>query len=180
MYTSVKEQMKSARQILKSTLRLVLLLALLNAGVRAVAQTETKAVSDLQTTLRGHFLADFTFQFSGAGVGPKWETFIFGVEQADGRTRPIRIAYAYYGQRLPSAFLDYTKRYELKAIREKSCDESVNGLSWVKNVDTSGRELAPTYVLRVLKGAPNVLLRPQLTLQCYIVSEGHLRLVPGQ
>lgn len=130
------------------------------------------------TNLRGRILADLALQFHGAGVGPKYQTFIFGVEQGDGNVQPVRIAYAYFGQsRLPSALFDYTKRYELKAIREMSCDESVEGLSWVKNIDTSGRELPPTYVLRVLDGVPEALLKPEMNLPCYTGSD--ITVVPG-
>ena len=174
--------MKPAREHLPS-LRFMLLVTLLNVCAYAVAQTETKPVPEGEqriTTLRGRILADLAVQFPGAGVGPKHQTFIFGVGQDDGRIQPIRIDYRYFGRnRLPSGLFDYTKEYELKAIRETSCDEAVGRLSLVKNVDSSGQELPPTYVLRLLDGVPNSLLKPEMILPCYSVGEGHVRPIPG-
>ena len=175
--------MKPARKPL-STLGLVLLLTQLSIGAKATAQVETQPESQGQqrvTILRGRILADLALQFHGAGLGPKYQTFIFGVEQNDGHIQPVKISYVYFGRSgLASGLFDYTKRFELRAVREKRCDDSVEHLSWVKNSDSSGRELPPTYVLRLLDGVPDALIKPEMNLPCYFVGEGHLRLVPAE
>jgi hypothetical protein len=130
--------------------------------------------------MRGHVLADVESQVHGAGLGPKYKAFIFGWEQSGGNVLPIKIGYAYFGRHsLPSSFFDSTKHYELEAVRDASCDETVGSLSLIKNVDSSGRELPPTNVLRTLEGTPEGLLKPETNLPCYIVGEGRFKTVPS-
>ena len=65
----------------------------------------------------------------------------------------------------------------MQAVREPKCDESVNSLSYVKNVDESGKPLPPTYVLRFLEGAPKVVLKPDAVLPCYVLRPGNYKLL---
>ena len=139
------------------------------------SKSEIKAVS-----IPGRVLADIDSQARGAGLGPKYKTFIFGWEQNEGPVLPIKIGYAYFDRHsLPASFFDYTKRYELVAVRETSCDETVGSLSLIKNVDSSGRALPPTDALRLLDGVPKGLFKPQTSLPCYIVGEGRFKSLPS-
>jgi hypothetical protein len=116
----------------------------------------------------------------GAGVGPQFATFIFGVEEDGGaRLAPVKVAYAFFKSDgpPPDSFFDYSKRYELQAIRDPNCDENINHLSYEKNVDAEGKPLPPSYVLQFLDGAPRDVLKPDATLSCYTVYAGKYRVV---
>ena len=91
----------------------------------------------------------------------------------------MKVSYAFFKSDgpPPESFFDYSKRYELQAVREPKCDESVNSLSYVKNVDESGKPLPPTYVLRFLAGAPKVVLKPDAVLPCYVLRPGNYKLL---
>jgi hypothetical protein len=119
-----------------------------------------------------------TFAF-GAGVGPQYEVFVFGVESDRGvRLTPIKIAYAFFKSDgpLPDSFFDHSKQYELQAVRDFRCDESVEQLSYIKSVEhDSGKPLPPTYVLRFLEGVPKDVLKPNGVLACYVLRPGKYR-----
>lgn len=53
----------------------------------------------------------------------------------------------------------------------------MNSLSYVKNVDESGKPLPPTYVLRFLEGAPKVVLKPDAVLPCYVLRPDNYKLL---
>lgn len=76
---------------------------------------------------------------------------------------------------LPNSFLDYSIRYELQLTRESSCDETVQSLSYEKNVDETGKQLPPTYVLQFLEGAPKDAIKPDAILSCYVLRPGKYR-----
>lgn len=68
----------------------------------------------------------------------------FGIEHLDWppgdgskRLAPIQIVYAFFPSDglLPDSFFDCSKRYELQAVRDTRCDESVESLSYLKSVD---------------------------------------------
>lgn len=151
------------------------ILTILLASVCASAQSPSGSNPEVWPTpipIRGRVLAEIDTFSHGAGVGPKYTSFIFGWEQKDGRLLPVRIAFAYFGRHgLPDSFFDYKNQYEMEARRDTSCDETVRTLSIVRNVTTSGEELPPTNVLHPLDGAPSGLLRPEMTLSCFVVSE---------
>lgn len=115
----------------------------------------------------------------GAGLGPQYEVFVFGVEKDRGvSVTPIKVAYAFFKSDgpLPDSFFDYSKRYELQAVRDTRCDESVEQLSYVKSVEhDSGKPLPPTYVLRFLEGVPKDVLKPDAVLACYVLRPGKYR-----
>jgi hypothetical protein len=96
------------------------------------------------------------------------------------RVAPIKIAYAFFKSDgpLPDRFFDYSKQYELQAVRDTRCDESVERFSYVKSVDhESGKPLPPTYVLKFLEGAPKDILNPDAVLPCYVLRPGKYRVL---
>jgi hypothetical protein len=78
---------------------------------------------------------------------------------------------------LPDSFFDYSKQYELQAVRDARCDESVKSLCYVKNVDESGKPLPSSYVLRFLGGAPRVVLKPDAVLARYVLRPSKYRVL---
>jgi hypothetical protein len=113
----------------------------------------------------------------GTGLGPDFEIFIFGAEA--GEANPLKIEYVFFSpeEPPPESFYDYSKRYELQAVRDTTCDESVNSLSYLKTTDDSGKPGEPIYVLRMLDGVPKDVLKPDAVLACYVVKAGHYKVL---
>jgi hypothetical protein len=141
-------------------------------------QTENK---EKETIVIGRVLASFTSTGYGSGIGPKYETFIFGVESKGERGEqiitPVEIAYAFqkYDQLLPQSFFDHSKLYELHVRRAEACDVKVSALSWVKNEDPEGKQLPSTYILKMTDGAPSDLFNQDSILPCYTLYGGNYR-----
>lgn len=151
-------------------------------SMRLMAQkTPSNAPTTQEASLIvGRVLADVSTLASGSGLGPKHAVFIFGVEEDRGtHVAPVKISYAFFKSEgpPPDSFFDHSKRYELQAARDPKCDESVNSLAYVKNVDESGKPLAPSYVLRVLDGAPKDVLKLDAVLPCYVLRPGKYRVL---
>jgi hypothetical protein len=130
--------------------------------------------------LVGRVLADVSTLTFGAGLGPRYTSFIFGVEEGgSARVVPVKVSYAFFKSDgpPPDSFFDYSKRYELQTLRDTKCDETLNSLSYVKNLDQSGKPLQPTYVLRFLEGAPKDLLKSDTILPCYTLRPGKYKVL---
>lgn len=144
-------------------------------------QKLSKANKEKTTILVGRVLAHVDSLVVGAGVGPQYETFVFGVESKNARGQqvvlPVKIAYAFFksGGPLPDRFFDHSQLFELRVIRDSNCDDSVSNLSYVKNEDETGKQLPPIYILRFLNGASKDGLKPDLVLSCYILRSGNYR-----
>ena len=108
-----------------------------------------------------------------------YETFVFAVESKGARGEqiitPVEIVYAFHKSDglLPHSFFDYAKLYEMRVVRDQNCDERVRVLSYEKNEDSNGKQLPPTYILRVMDGAPKDLLKPDSILPCYMLRPGN-------
>jgi hypothetical protein len=141
-----------------------------------------EASKEKTSTLAGRVLAYVDSLVVGAGVGPQYETFIFGMELKNARgeqvVAPVKVAYAFFksGGPLPASFFDHSKLYELRVVRDSNCDDRVSNLSYVKNEDETGKQLPPTYILRMMDGAPKDALKPDLVLPCYVLRSGNYRL----
>jgi hypothetical protein len=133
------------------------------------------------TALTGRVLAYVDSMVIGVGVGPHYEKFIFGVEskREDGQPliTPVEIVYAFHKSDglLPLSFFDHAKLYELRVVRDQNCDAKVSALSYEKNEDSTGKPLPPTYILRVMEGAPKDLLNTESKLPCYMLRPGVYR-----
>ena len=114
-------------------------------------------------------MADVASLAFGAGIGPKWQSFIFAVETSSGEVIPVRIAYAFYKspELPPASFWDYSRLYDLSVKRDPSCDTTVRGIFFDKNVDGRGNDLPATFALRSAKNAPVHTLKPETVLSCY-------------
>jgi len=131
-----------------------------------------KPRSAKKETLRGHVIADVASAGFGSGLGPLWTSFIFDVEQSDGRMMPVRISFAFYKneQLPPDSFWDYRILYELRAKRDARCDTTVAAISYEENVDAAeGKKLPPSFILQFAKNAPSSSLRPDIALPCYVL-----------
>ncbi len=131
--------------------------------------------NEKKTPLVGRVLADVASLIHGAGLGPQYQTFIFGVEskntQGEQVVTPVEILYAFFKDEglLGDSFFDHSKLYELNVVRDSRCDQSLSKLSYEKNVDATGKELPPTSILQILNGAPRDVLKPDFVLPCYVL-----------
>lgn len=136
---------------------------------------------DKASVLVGRVLAYVDSMVIGAGVGPQYQKFIFGVESKGERGQqviiPVEIVYAFQNSAgfLPHSFFDHSRLYELTAVRDQNCDEKVSVLSYEKNEDETGKPLPSTYILRIMEGFPKDVLKPDLVLPCYILRLGDYR-----
>jgi hypothetical protein len=159
---------------------LMLLVAVLMA-TPTLAVDKGKVPKPEHEVLRGRVLADVASLAYGAGLGPKWVSFVFAVETPTRRIIPVRIAYGFYKneQLPPESFWDYSTLYDLDVKRDQKCDTTVEAISYEKNVDEHGSELPATYVLRLIKNAPVNALERETPSPCYVlsfdVSNCHLR-----
>jgi hypothetical protein len=92
-------------------------------------------------------------------------------KKSGGVVTPVKIEYAFFKDQgpPPDSFFDFSKLYQLQVIRIPECDEPVNSLAQVKNVDESGKQLPPRNALRWMDGAPKDILKPDLILPCYVL-----------
>jgi hypothetical protein len=158
-------------------LTVTLLVAILTTTFTLASEKAT--VAPEREVLRGRVMADVASLVFGAGLGPKWVSFIFAVETSSGKIIPVRIAYAFYkaGQLPPDSFWDYSKSYELNVKREPTCDTTVQAISFDNNVDEYGNKLPATFVLQAAKNAPANSLKPDTALPCYVLWYGRYKQV---
>jgi len=147
--------------------------AITAAGQRANVPTAEHEI------LRGRVMAEVDSLAFGAGLGPKWMSFIFATETSSEQVIPRRIAFAFYktAQLPPESFWDYSKLYDLTVKREPSCDTTVKAVSYERNIDEHGNELPPTFVLRLVKNAPSDSLKAETVLPCYVLWYGQYKQV---
>ena len=141
-----------------------------------------QAEAQKTTLIVGRVLAWRESLALGAGLGPKWSVFVFGIESpthSEKQLQPVKISYAFFKDQgpLPDSFYDYSKRYELEVLRNPKCDESVSSLSHEKAVDEPGKETPPTDALRFLEGSPKDVLKPDAVLPCYVLRPGKYKII---
>jgi hypothetical protein len=157
----------------------LLTLALMSANTPAQEIPARNGTTEKTARIVGRVLASVGSLVFGAGLGPKSITFIFGVEQSGRAIAPVKISYAFFKSQgpPPDSFFDHSKLYEFQAVRNPTCDETVDSLAYVKNVDGSGKPLPPSYVLRFLDGAPKDVLKPDAVLPCYVLRPGEYKIL---
>jgi hypothetical protein len=134
--------------------------------------------------MAGRVLADVDHLtgFLKGSFGDRYQVFVFGTESKEKQRDHlalVKVMYEFYKSdpSLTDSFFDYSNRYELQLVRESSCDETVQSLSYEKNVDETGKPLPSTYVLRLLDGVPKHVLKPDALLPCYVLRPGKYRVL---
>jgi hypothetical protein len=155
---------------------LSLLVAVLLSVSTFALEKPTKS-KEKHEILRGRVVADVVSTGFGAGLGPKWVTFVFMARGVGGRDAPVKIAYAFYktDQLPPPSFWDYEVLYELEVERDQKCDTTVQAISYEKATDENGQTLPPRKVLQPAKSAPTDLLKPETPLPCYVLWYGQYK-----
>jgi hypothetical protein len=158
----------------------LLLLVVINAMSLAGQKTSVPKGEKV----RGRVLAGVNYLtgYLRGGFGDSYEVFIFAPEprSCSGSIVPVKVMYKFFYKRdsaLPDSFFDFSKRFELLLVRQPSCDETVQNLSYQKNTDESGKPLPSTYILHPLDGVPTDVLNPDLVLPCYVLTPGKYKVL---
>jgi hypothetical protein len=139
-----------------------------------IAQSDSMP-KEKKTLLVGRVLGYINSLVVGAGIGPQYETFIFGVESKNAQGEqivvPVEILYAFSKDEglLRDSFFDHSKLYELNVVRDARCDQTLSKLSYETNAHITGEALPPTNILRILYGSPRYLFKPNSVLPCYVL-----------
>ncbi len=135
-------------------------------------------------TVKGHVIADVRHLtgYLRDGFGGYYKDFVFGIESGNGnRTVPVIVTYKFFYRTekgLPDSFFDASKRYELHVERESYCDKTVQDLSYEKNINyETGKPLPSAYILKLLDTAAKDILKPELTLPCYMLRSGKYKIL---
>jgi hypothetical protein len=148
-------------------------------AICAPSVAQSSATREKQT-LKGRVLAAVARPY-GAGLGPLWQFFIFGVESEHepNKIKPVLMAYLFHNFKLDPPlredFFDHSKLYELTVVREPRCDEDVNTLSIVNNETVDGKPLRPSAGISFVQGAPSDTLKSDIVLPCYVFHRGDFR-----
>jgi hypothetical protein len=123
-----------------------------------------------QPTLSGRFVA----QVDGppiTGFGLNQQTYIFQQFSPFG-TQFVTVSdtFLIYQPSLPNVGLDYSKFYQLTAVRSEKCDDTLENISRRFVFDSHGRFVEMKYALTYAKNYPSLTLPWQSPLPCYVVS----------
>lgn len=172
-------QRRKTTRLSACTIAALIFFALTGAFAQGTKPAKEKAIA-----VKGRVLTDPPLLYlisGGAGLGPLWSEFLFGIESPAKRGEPvvpIKVMYAYYDPtgKLLDEFFDHSKVYEFRLERDTTCDETVASISEAK--DKGARGAVPEdLALHILKGAPKELLRPDRMLPCYTLRQGKYKLV---
>jgi hypothetical protein len=140
--------------------------------VCAITAIESGASSRKQPppTLSGRFVA----QVDGppiTGFGLNQQTYIFQQFSPFG-TQFVTVSdtFLIYQPSLPNVGLDYSKFYQLTAVRSEKCDDTLENISRRFVFDSHGRFVEMKYALTYAKNYPSLTLPWQSPLPCYVVS----------
>lgn len=75
--------------------------ALISVNSWAQEPPSPEAGTEKPAPLVGRVLADVGSLVFGAGLGPKYTTFIFGVEKSGGVVAPVKVSYAFFKSQGP-------------------------------------------------------------------------------
>ncbi len=121
-------------------------------------------------SLTGRFVA----QVDGppvTGFGLNQQTYIFQQFSPFG-TQFVTVSNTFliYQPHLPNVGLDYSKFYNLTAVRDEKCDDTLENISRRFIFDSHGRFVDMKYALTYAKNFPSLTLPWQNALPCYVVS----------
>jgi hypothetical protein len=121
-------------------------------------------------TLSGRFVA----QVDGppiTGFGMNQQTYIFQQFSPFG-TQFVTVSdtFLIYQPSLPNVGLDYSKFYQLTAVRSEKCDDTLENISRRFVFDSHGRFVEMKYALTYANNYPSLTLPWQSPLPCYVVS----------
>lgn len=174
---------RKTRSLFNCGFALVILISLLaDASPAQKTAKPKKNETEPQIAITGRVLADVfgLADYLLVGEGFNVKVFILGMEASSKQgtlLTPVKVKYRFFNWQpiLPQSFFDYSRRYELMVVRDHSCDETVESLSYVQAADPSGKPIGEDLVLRPLEGAPKELLKHDLRLPCYVLTPGNYK-----
>jgi hypothetical protein len=167
---SQKKRIDLSFDFLKSALAVGFLLLIVSG--KSVGQE--KAVKEL-VKYNGRALAFVDSTASGAGVGPKFQQFVFSISRSDEPANPIsvRVVYEYFkpAEKLGKDFLTSGKTFQLDLFRKRSCDDSVLNFGYESDGDERVKILKP------LPGVENELIAEESVLPCFVLRPGKIKVI---
>ena len=136
---------------------------------------------------RGQVLAQVNYMtgYLKGSFGDRYQVFVFGLQPTSQKDAVslIKVMYKFFyttDKPLPDSFFDAAQRYQLQLVRWPDCDETMQNLSYEKNVDAAtGKPLASTYILQPLNGVSKEIFQQDLLLPCYGLEPGKYKVLNG-
>jgi len=149
-----------------------------------IAALVPNASAERKIRLKGRVLAAIDSMYSESGTSYRYQQFVFGVEAKDHQGKeiitPVLVTYSLptAGDLLPKSFYDYSKRYELRAIKKANRDTLLESIAFIRYFGPDNKETEPpTLILRLLDGAPKDILKMDMELPNYEMFSGDYRVI---
>ena len=153
------------------TQALVLIVALVATGIFASA-AELHTPTHKTQTIQFRLIATEDAQYITT-LGSSSRSYIAAIESRTGEPQLARIVYRYrIGQAVfTGKLLDYTMLHKFRAVRDESCDVSVDALSYSYRFDESNQSfLGKTLSLDYARFAPKVEAGRDEVVPCYTLT----------
>jgi hypothetical protein len=147
-------------------------LAVLLFIICAAAATDSAASSakNLGEVLTGKFVA----RVDGprlSGFGLNHELYVFEIDSATGsQFVTLFDTFLIYQPHVPIWALDYSKVYQLAAVRDNKCDDTLENLARRSIFDSHGQFIETRNSVTYAKNSPVLVLPWASSLPCYVVS----------
>ena len=138
--------------------------------VTTAIDSAAKSREQPSTGLAGKFVA----QIDGpplTGFGLNQQSFVFEMF-AFGEWQFVTVSNTFllYESHVPRRVLDYSKLYEISAVRNEECDDTLENISRRFVFDAHGNFVEMKYALMYAKNLPSLTLPWKNTLPCYVVT----------
>ncbi len=85
------------------------------------------------------------------------------------------------GDFLPISFYDYSKRYELRAIKKANRDTLLGSIAFIRYFGPDNKETEPpTLILRLLDGVPKDILKMDMELPNYEIFSDDYKIISAK
>jgi len=154
----------------QSDWRLWLAILLLIICATSATDSAAKSAKNLGTVLTGKFVA----RVDGprlTGFGMNQELYIFEMSSPTGsQFVTLSDTFLIYQPHLPVWALDYSKLYQLTAVRDNKCDDTLENISRRAVFDSRGQFVETRSALTYARNFPTLVLPWNGSLPCYVVS----------
>jgi hypothetical protein len=163
-------QLEEGYLLSQGRVRIPLAIFLLLICVTTATNSPANSTKQLETELTGKFVA----QVDGpplTGFGANHQSYVFEMYSPVG-SQLVRLSYTFfiYEPQLPVAALDYSKLYKLAAIKNDTCQDTLEHISKRFVFDSHGQFVEMKYALTYAKNFPSLTLSWTNPLPCYVLS----------
>jgi len=135
----------------------------------AAIDSSASSAKQLETELTGKLVA----RVDGpplTGFGANHQSYVFEMYTPTG-SQFVRLSYAFfiYEPQLPAGAFDYSKLYKLTAVRDDTCQDTLEKISKRLVFDTRGQFVAVTHALTYSRNFPSLTVPWDNPLPCYVL-----------